>query len=348
MNQTNAETRVIATCLVIITFIALGFALAYLKPVLAPFTLSLLFVLSLNPFVDVLEERAKLSHALSVAVTLVVALALLLGFGAMLSVSVVNIADNADVYRNELTKLQTQLAEWFPSLNLKAGSGASGMAASLPKAPLESLNGFIGGFVGGLFNLLSNGFLILVFSMFLLVGQATRSSGEGLFGESLRSVQRYLMLKAAVSAATGLLHGLILWSLGVKFAFIFGVLAALLNFIPTFGPVIAVLAPLPFLPLSPDMTMITGSLAVILPGLLHFTGGSAVEPRIFGGSLDLSPVMILLALIFFGMIWGVVGMFLSTPLTAALKIALEKSPYTRPVALFMAGRVEEAMSGHKS
>ncbi|MBF0169675.1 MAG: AI-2E family transporter [Nitrospinae bacterium] len=347
MNQTTAETRVIATCLVVITFIALGFALAYLKPVLAPFTLSLLFVLALNPFIDVLEQKARLSHALSVVITLVVAAALLLGFGAMLSVSVVNIAENADVYRVELTRLMESMTRWFPSLHLENGAGQ--MAASLPNAPLESLNGFIAGFVGGLFNLLSNGFLILVFSMFLLVGQATRTDpeGTGLFPETLRSVQRYLMLKAAVSAATGLLHGLILWALGVKFAFIFGVLAGLLNFIPTFGPVIAVLAPLPFLPLSPDLTIVTGSLAIILPSLLHFTGGSAVEPRIFGGSLDLSPVTILLSLIFFGMIWGVVGMFISTPLTGALKIALEKSDYTRPVALFMAGRVEEALGGMK-
>ena len=75
-------------------------------------------------------------------------------------------------------------------------------------------------------------------------------------------------------------------------------------------------------------------------GQSHVSVGNFLEPKIQGDSLDLHPVTILVALIFWGMLWGIVGMFLAVPMTAILKILMEPYTYTRPFAQLMAGKFE--------
>ncbi len=138
---------------------------------------------------------------------------------------------------------------------------------------------------------------------------------------------------------TGLLVGLVLASLGVPFALVFGVLAFMLNFIPSIGSFISTLLPIPVVFLNPELSIVSRVLAIALPGAIQFLLGNLIEPRIMGASLGLHPVVVLLGLIFFGMIWGVVGMILATPLIVVVKIVLEQSEITSPVAGLLSGRL---------
>ncbi len=81
-------------------------------------------------------------------------------------------------------------------------------------------------------------------------------------------------------------------------------------------------------------------LAIAIPGAIQFGIGSLLEPKVMGRSLDLHPVVVLLGLIFFGMIWGIVGMILATPIVAVTKIILERIDETAPVAELLAGRMD--------
>ena len=78
---------------------------------------------------------------------------------------------------------------------------------------------------------------------------------------------------------------------------------------------------------------------MLVPGLVQITIGNGIEPLIMGGELDLHPVTVLLALIFWGLLWGLVGMLLAAPMTAVLRIVLERIHTTRPVAELLAGRL---------
>jgi AI-2 transport protein TqsA len=127
---------------------------------------------------------------------------------------------------------------------------------------------------------------------------------------------------------------------GVQFAGLFGFLAFFLNFIPNVGGIIATLLPLPIILLSPDMSYVAKVTALAGPGIIQFVTGNIIQPRVQGSALDLHPVIVLMALIFFGMIWGIVGAFLAVPITATIRIVLEKIPDTRPVAELLAGRLD--------
>jgi len=90
---------------------------------------------------------------------------------------------------------------------------------------------------------------------------------------------------------------------------------------------------------SPQISAPYAILAVLLPFLIHFVIGNFIDPMLMGDSLDLHPVSVLLSLMIWGAIWGVVGMLLAVPLTASLKMLLERTELTAPVAEALAGRL---------
>ena len=121
---------------------------------------------------------------------------------------------------------------------------------------------------------------------------------------------------------------------------VFALLAFLFNFIPNIGPVIAALLPIPLILVDPELS-IWGMIAVIsLASAVQIISGNVVEPKMLGDSVDIHPIVVLLALMFWGMIWGIVGMFLATPITAAMKILFSKFESTRPLAALLEGRVD--------
>jgi AI-2 transport protein TqsA len=123
-------------------------------------------------------------------------------------------------------------------------------------------------------------------------------------------------------------------------ALVFGLFAFLLNFIPSLGSHIDTLLPLPVVLVSPDSSLTTIVLTIGLPMLIQVIFGSFIEPKVMGGSLDLHPVTVILALIVWGMLWGIVGMLLAVPLTAVMKIFFERIEHTSLLAEILAGRLD--------
>ena len=155
-------------------------------------------------------------------------------------------------------------------------------------------------------------------------------------------IKQYLVTKILLSAATGLLVGLILLVLGVDLWLIFGLFAFLLNFIPTLGSIIATLLPLPIVMLDPNISSLVAVLAIALPATVQGVIGNVLEPKMMGQSLQLHPIAILMALIVWGMLWGIIGMLLAVPMTASVKIMLERSEVTAPAARLLEGKLSEA------
>ncbi len=183
--------------------------------------------------------------------------------------------------------------------------------------------------------------LVMLFTAFLLTGSTTRTKPrEGVIGEIETRVQKYIGIKIVLSMLTGFLVFLILKILGVDYALSFGAFAFILNFIPNVGSAIATLLPIPVVLLTPEVTLVTIVLAIVLPLTVQFVVGNVLEPKIMGDTLGLHPVVILMALIFWGMLWGFPGMLLAAPMTAIAKIVFERVEVTRPIAGLMEGRLE--------
>lgn len=190
--------------------------------------------------------------------------------------------------------------------------------------------------------------LVFIYVLFLLLEQSTFDMKLGkLFTDpsrvqtafAIRSeinnrVMYYFGIKTAVSIATGLLTSLILTLIGLPYAALFGFIAFLLNYIPTIGSLVGVIFPsllaLVYFDNLAPFVMITVGL-----GLIQFTIGNLIEPKLMGSSLNLSGLVIMLSLTFWGAIWGVVGMVLCVPLTVVTMIFCAKFPNSRPVAVLL-------------
>jgi AI-2 transport protein TqsA len=148
------------------------------------------------------------------------------------------------------------------------------------------------------------------------------------------AIAGYLRAKVLSSVVLAVPAVIVLWSFGVKSALLWGVLTFLFNFVPYVGSAITWTGPtlLAFLTLEPGWRPVT------VGGLLladHLLSANLIEPALTGKAVDLSPLVVLLALAFWGSCWGLEGMLLAVPLTVVLRIVMDNLPATRPIARLM-------------
>lgn len=155
-------------------------------------------------------------------------------------------------------------------------------------------------------------------------------------GQVNAAIISYLKAKVKSSLLLAIPVGLLLWAFGVRFALLWAVLTFLCNFIPYLGSVVAYCLPIGFAFLQLELNWEP----FVLAGLVlacHLTCASVVEPTLLGKAVGLSPLVILGSLAFWGLIWGVPGMFLAVPLTVVAVIVMEHLSFTRPVARLASG-----------
>lgn len=191
-----------------------------------------------------------------------------------------------------------------------------------------------------LVDIMGSGTMVVIFMLFLLLGGSDAIPRSETWTEIDRKMRKYIVSKSLISFFTGLIFGSILWLFGIPLAIVFALLAFLFNFIPNIGPIIASLMPIPLILFDPELSVWGMILVISLTSAVQIISGNVVEPKLMGDSFDMHPIVILLALMFWGMIWGIVGMFLATPITAAMKILFSKFESTKPLANLLAGRID--------
>src|SRR4051812_8587253 len=315
--QARADLHVQTVCLLILAFLATGVGLWLLRPVLVPFVLALFFAACLKPVIDFQRRHFRLPQPIAVAGALLLAVGILGIIGIPLTNSIQHMWPT---FKEQFVNFTARLSEsiWLSRLGLTQDQlrfDASAWSDSLSTA-------------GGI---ASRTMLVIVFTLFILLGRpGQKRRPQGILAEIELRVQKYIGQMVSLSALGGILVGGLLAWLHVEFAAMFGFLAFLLNFIPTVGSIIATLLPLPVVLLSPELSVTTKILALAIPAALQIVLGNAIQPKVLGNALDLHPIVILISLIFWSMIWGVAGAFLATPMTAVLRIVLERIPATRP------------------
>ena len=204
--------------------------------------------------------------------------------------------------------------------------------------------GFAATLLNGLKDVLTNVFLIIFTMIFILLeASSITTKVEAAFGKSADSLERprvfldnlgrYLGIKTVVSFGTGLCAWLLTWSIGLDFPLLWAMLAFLLNYLPTIGSIIAAVPAilLALVQLGPGAAVATlAGFAVI-----NVVIGNVIEPRLMGYGVGISPLVVFIGLLFWGWVFGPVGMLLSVPLTMTLKLGLESDERTRWIAIFL-------------
>ena len=284
-------------------------------------------------------QRRGVPNGLAVAAIvlglLVVAIYLMIFVGRSLN----TLAQQLPVYQERLADLITQTIAQLNQLGLDMGP--SPLTDYVTPRKVMSLVYFGLSLFRGLF---TNMFLILLLVLFILLEtagfprklKASLPDPEGTLGhfKSMKAnVNRYMGLKTLFSLATGVCVWLLLAIIGVDFAGTWGLLAFFLNFIPAIGSIIAAIPAIiwALVQLGLPSALLT-ALAYLVVNIII---GNLLEPRFMGHKLGLSPLVVILSMIFWGWVLGPIGMVLSVPLTMIGKIALATSEDTRWIAVLL-------------
>lgn len=149
------------------------------------------------------------------------------------------------------------------------------------------------------------------------------------------AISHYLVIKTFVSLITGVLAMTVLGLFQVEFFVMWGFLTFFLNFIPYLGSAVTMTLPIVLTFLQYSDAPWKGAVVGVLLIVIHQSTGQLLEPRMMGQKLGVSPLLILLSLSFWGVLWGVVGMILAVPLLVVIKIILDNIGETKPVATLM-------------
>jgi AI-2 transport protein TqsA len=328
----DEQIRLVVGSLIIVAAATLAAVLYFTRDVMVPFILAIFITNTVAPLVDFLVLRCRLPGWLTVLLTLlVVCVFLVLSFFA-LAMAVQTIVAVAGDYSQKVADLMgvvfRQLQSWH--LNIDQDRAVAALENDLPSV---ITNG-----VGTIMRLASSGLLIVFFVIFLVAGRNPRLMRSGMYAQIRQSIRSYIVTKTTISVVAGLLIGFILWALGLKNAALFGLLAFLLNFIPNVGSIVATLLPIHVAVTQFSNVWIIVAV-VVLPAVVHLVVGNVIEPRLMGRGLELHPVTVLLALAFWGVLWGVIGMMLAVPMAAVTRIVLSRFETTRALGDLMAGQI---------
>ena len=320
-------------------------ALRELRAIFIPLFLAILFSFLFGPWIRKLVQK-KIPQWIVLTLLVIVIFSVIQLLGTLIYTSAASFIKEFPRYEDQMTvlfhdalkKLSIQQEEVQNYLD-RFDWGKALSQFSLTKVMSTTLGSFM--------NFIVNIILVLIFMLFILAGwtRLHRRIERAFEPERARQiaqmidsvehrVQTYLLAKTVISLGTALVGMVILLLLGVDFVIICGLLIFLLNFIPNIGSVIASLFPILLCFMEFGLSWKIPILAVCMIGL-QMSFGNVIEPMLMGRGLNLSPVIVLLSLLFWGWVWGIIGMVLAVPLTATLKIIMEEIDTLRPIAILM-------------
>jgi AI-2 transport protein TqsA len=315
---------------------------------LVPLLVAAFVAAASQPLVDYLTARG-LPTFLAVLLTILAALGLVVGFGALLGAALGAFGESLPRYNEGLERAKLQLAGVLSAWGLSRGAGSVagfelGEAAEKILATIAlATPGAISAFGIVLFVII---FVLLEAATFRRkMGRALDWMPEQFEGvrNATQDLKKYLLVKSALSALTGVLSGAICASFGLDAALLWGLVAFVLNFIPNIGSVIAVVPPLGLALVQYGPGRALGILLGYL--LINNLIGNLLEPKVMGRALGLSPLVIVLSVIVWGWLLGPIGALLSVPITTTLKILFANTEDLRWVAVLLGsgdGSEEEA------
>lgn len=337
--RVDAATRtVVVLAAVVAVTLGLREAGAFFLPAL---TALFLAVIS-SPVVRWLETRARMPGPVAILLTLLLDLGLVAGLGALLWASLAGLQQALPRYERALVSLAHEAVNplrawgWDASERILDAVSSADRWLNVAHDVLQKAGELAGNVVLVV--------LLLGFMLFerrsaqeklaLLLGRASPHLERA--AHAAAEVQRYLVVKTALSAIVGALTGgwALLWGLDVPL--LWGLLAFVLNYVPTLGPALSLMPPLVVAVLTHGPASAAGYAAGHLA--IGFVIGNVIEPRWMGTTLGLSTLVVVLAMFFWGWMWGPLGALFAVPLTMILRSALESVEQTRWIAVLLGSR----------
>jgi len=349
-NATSLSTNLIIAMLGVIVLIAVGYVLAIAKDILFPFAMAIFVSFILYPVIEFFEKK-KIPSSLATLLSIILFAAIIYLLVFLVSDSINQFSSGIEKYQERFDEISKQV-ESLLSVNMNFMPGSENGDSTILKEITDNLSitGFATSVIGSISSLLSKTFMIILILIFMLLSRnqlrqkikaafkgETADRLENIFDNVNIQIRKYIILKTLISITTAVLFMITLAVFGVEFVVVWGILAFVLNFIPNIGSLIATILPIGIAFIQFENPMIALWLTIILIAIQQIMG-NLVEPKLLGDRVNLSPIVILFSLVFWGWLWGIWGMFLSVPITVMIKIILENIDATKPISIMMGSK----------
>lgn len=315
----------------------------YGKNLILPFVVSLIFWFLIKEIRGVLNKVKFIDKNIPNAILNVVGFAAIFaiigGIAKILTVNIQQLSEELPVYQSNIAKITESINTTF---NIDVVSTVREFLGEYEYTQLLS----------GLFNSITevfgDAFLIIIYTLFLLLEEPyfsrkinaiyaekdDQDDVNGVLRELDKSIGRYLSLKTLISILTGFLSYFALLFIGIDAPLFWAFLIFLMNYIPTVGSLIATIFPAMFAMLQFGELM-PGVWVLVVVGAIQLVVGNYIDPKLTGSSLNVSPLVVLIGLAFWGAIWGIIGMILSVPISVMMIIIFSQFPSTRGIAVLL-------------
>jgi len=330
-------------------FIAVAAVTAFLyfaSPIVIPLIIAVSLAYILSPAVSLLKTL-KIPHALAVILVLIVSFFIIGVIAYLLFVQANSLIEDLPLYWNAIVefsaKLLNKYQEFFPQakdLDLRSFQlqDFSGVTKYLFRG--------ISSTISFLFSL----FLVLFLTFFILndqnmlknkviraFGESREKTGTEILEKINRQIRGFILVKFGTSFALAVIFTLGLLIIGVNYAYIWGPLAGVLNLIPYVGPIIGAIPPLivagvQFKALMPVIWVL------ILFLVFQNLEGNIITPKLMGDKLNLSPLAVLVSVMFWTWLWGAIGIILAIPITASVKVICDHVEALQPIGILLGGK----------
>ena len=313
-------------------------AIVHLKAIIQPLVVATLLFFLIRPPAQWLEERY--GHPLAAYGILTTGVVLLFFFvGNILYQSLQDFSTEAEVLQDKFT----EKISWFSDLSVYGYSIDTSALTGL--ITVERINTITTDFVGTLAGFTGSAITVFIFLIFIIVEAETLPRRlEAAYPEEMdrfssivenagAGINTYVITKATVAFGQAVIVAIILSYMGIPGWFMWASITFLLDFVPYVG------APLSFIPPTIiSFILFEPITALLILGALfgnQVAWGQFVEPQLAGQRLDMSPIVLLILVAFWGWAWGIMGLILGIPLAVIMKLALESDPRTRPIAMLL-------------
>jgi AI-2 transport protein TqsA len=310
----------------------------YAKSIITPFLLALFIsIICIQP-ISWLEKK-RIPRWLALISVILGLIVLFSGFSFLIGGTVSSFSGNLSKYESTLTTISNSFIQYLNEQGLK-----------IPQDQISNLIqpakilAYTASALNTLFNMMGTTFVIFLIILFILMEFGSFSfKAKAILGESgksiayfstiLRNIRHYLGIKTLLCLSIGILTYLALTIIGVDYPLLWALIAGMMNYIPNIGSIISAIPTVLFALVQLGLGGALWTLGSTM--VIHNILGNFIEPRIMGRGLGLSTLVVFLSLLFWGFILGLVGMFLSVPITMTIKIILEQNKKTKWLALLL-------------
>ena len=330
-NSLQRFTPINTVCLMLLAASAATWVLIYTRTMLMPFVIAFFIYMVASTLAGWMKQKWNVPYGLGLGISGTAFLAVITAAVLFISGSIETFVAGADIYSERLN----DTLDWLLSHSQKYGVNlnAQFVADTVAKLPVFTMVKSVGSTV---VSILTNLMLIILFVIFLFMGKASENK-PALVSSIQKQISFYLLIKIFVSLLAAVFTWIVLASVKTELAPMLAVLTFILNFIPNIGPFISTLMPVPvlFLQYGFDWHIV---LALVLLTTIHFIIGNVLETKWLGKGMDLDPIVVIACLIFWALVWGIMGALLAVPMTAIIKMVFEQYETTKPLADILGGK----------